>query len=297
VTETQLRAVATSPPAEPGSTPPLQLEHARYQYAGARSWVLDGIDLAVAAGEVMAVVGANDSGKSTLGLVASGLAPTVVGGNLDGVVELVGRPTAGLRPHEAAQLCGVLFQNPTTQLSGTSHTVWEELAFGPRNVGLAVDEVVDRVEEVMRALGIEGLAPRDPARLSGGQAQLVALASVLTLRPRCLVLDEPTSQLDPEGTRVVGEAIRRLAGETGTAILLIEHKTGLLARTADRCIALADGRIVLNGSIGEVLGDERLIELGVDPPPEVRLRRALRGAKAPPDVVERVIGAIRGAAA
>jgi energy-coupling factor transporter ATP-binding protein EcfA2 len=274
----------------------LRLDGARYQYAGSRGWALDGVDLTVGAGEIVAVVGANDSGKSTLGLVASGLAPTVVGGKLEGVVELVGSPTADLKPHEAAQLCGILFQNPTTQLSGTSHTVWEELAFGPRNIGLAVDEIVDRVEAVMHALRIEPLAAREPARLSGGQAQLVALASVLSLRPQCLVLDEPTSELDPEGTRLVGEAIRRLAAEIGTAILLIEHKTGLLAHTADRAIALARGRVALSGAIRDVLAEPELVELGVDPPPDIRLQRGLELAGANRKAVDRVLSVLPGAA-
>lgn len=272
--------------------PTLRLEGVRYQYAGSRTFALDGVDLTVRAGEVVGVVGANDSGKSTLGLVASGLAPTVVGGRLDGTVEIAGRRSSELRPHEAAQLSGVLFQNAATQLSGTSPTVWEEVAFGPRNIGLGIGDIVTRVESVMQALRIETLAARDPGRLSGGQAQLVALASVLALQPRCLVLDEPTSQLDPEGTRLVGEAIRGLAEDTGTAILMIEHKTGLLAETASRCVALDAGRIVLDLGVAEVMDDHRLAELGVDPPPAVRLKRALEAAQATDEVVDRVVAAI-----
>jgi energy-coupling factor transport system ATP-binding protein len=281
-----------SSPADDPSAPPLRIAGVRYQYAGSRTWVLDGIDLEVARGEVVAVVGGNDSGKSTLGIVASGLAPTVIGGKLEGVVELGGRRSSDLRPFEAAQLCGILFQNAGNQITGTSHTVWEELAFGPRNIGLALGEVVDRVESTLAALRIEELAPRDPARLSGGQAQLVALASVLSLRPRCLVLDEPTSQLDPEGTRLVGEAIRRLADDAGVAIVLIEHKTGLLLETADRGIALGDGRVAAEGPIGQLLQDARLLELGVDPPAAVRLRRALAETDTPPDLVRAVVDAI-----
>jgi energy-coupling factor transport system ATP-binding protein len=254
--------------------------------------VLDGIDLEVGRGEVVAVVGGNDSGKSTLGLVASGLAPTVIGGKLEGSVELTGRQTAELHAYDAAQRCGLLFQNAGNQLTGTTHTVWEELAFGPRNIGLALDEIVARVQTTMAALRIEDLAARDPARVSGGQAQLVALAAILTLRPSLLVLDEPTSQLDPEGTRLVGAAIRRLAHETGTGILLIEHKTGLLLETADRGIALAGGRIALAGPIASLLEDAELDELGIDPPPPVRLRRTMAAADIPASVAQRVVDAI-----
>jgi energy-coupling factor transport system ATP-binding protein len=271
---------------------PLRISSARYQYAGSRAWVLDGVDLEVKEGEIVAVVGGNDSGKSTLGLVASGLAPTVIGGRLEGGVELGGQPTADLRPFDAAQRCGILFQNAGNQLTGTAHTVWEELAFGPRNIGLGLDEIVDRVRTTMAALRIEDLAARDPARLSGGQAQLVALAAVLTLRPGLLVLDEPTSQLDPEGTRLVGDAIRRLAHETGTGILLIEHKTNLLLDTADRGIALGDGRVALAAPISSLLEDVRLEELGVDPPAPVRLRRSMRAAHIATPVAQRVVDAI-----
>ena len=267
----------------------------RYQYAGAREWVLDGIDLAVDAGRVVAVVGANDAGKSTLCLVVSGLAPSVIGGRLEGSVRLDGRETRELKPFEAAQRCGILFQNPLNQLSGTVPTVWEEVAFGPRNVGLDLATIVERVESSIESLRIGHLAARDPARLSGGQAQLVALAAVLALRPRSLVLDEPTSQLDPEGTRLVGEAIRRIAREAGSAVLVVEHKTGLLTEIADEAVVLDAGRVRSSGAINEVLGDPAIVDLGIDPPPVIRLRRALRAAEAPPKTIARVVEAAEAA--
>jgi len=256
----------------------LTLSGARYRYAGTARDVLDGIDLEVARGRVVGLVGANESGKSTVCLVASGLAPAAIGGRLDGSVTMDGVETRSLRPHELAQRCGVLFQNPTTQLSGTAMTVYEELAFGPRNLGLGIGEIVDRVEWALHLLGIAALASKDPARLSGGQAQLVALASVLALRPGYLVLDEPTSQLDPHGTRLVGEALARLAGDSGTGILIVEHKTELLAALAADVLVIDRGRVVESGPAGDVLADPRLVELGVEPPPAVRLRRALDAA-------------------
>ncbi|HKG57641.1 MAG TPA: ABC transporter ATP-binding protein [Candidatus Limnocylindrales bacterium] len=270
---------------------PLTLSGARYQYAGSREWVLDGIDLDIARGRVTAVVGANDSGKSTLCLVASGLAPGVIAGRLEGSVRVGGQETRDLKPFEAAQRCGILFQNPLTQLSGTAPTVWEEIAFGPRNVGLDVGDIVDRVEEAIASLRIEQLAARDPARLSGGQAQLVALAAVLALRPACLVLDEPTSQLDPEGTRLVGEAIRGIARDGGSAVLVVEHKTGLLTEIADDALVLDGGRVVSRGPIAAVLADPAIVDLGIDPPPAVRLARALEHAGGSARDVARVVAA------
>ena len=256
----------------------LVMRDAHYSYAGTSRQVLAGVDLDVEAGRVVGVVGPNEAGKSTLCLVAAGLAPIAIGGKLEGSVLLAGDETAGLAAHQAAQRCGILFQNPATQLSGTTSTVWEEIAFGPRNLGLDVGEIVERVEGAMATLGIPGIAERDPQRLSGGQAQLVALASVLALRPSLLVLDEPTSQLDPAGTRLVGEALSRFAAENGTAVLLVEHKTGLVARIADEVAVLVAGRIVRQGPAAEILADPALEDHGVDPPPAIRIERAVAAA-------------------
>jgi energy-coupling factor transporter ATP-binding protein EcfA2 len=253
---------------------PIELRGVSYRYVGTPRAVLADLDLAIGPGEVVGVAGANDAGKSTLCLVASGLAPTVVGGRLAGSVTIDGDETTSLKPYELAQRCGILFQNSVTQLSGTSRSVWEEIAFGPRNLGLPVGEVAGRVEEALGSLSIGAIAERDPQRLSGGQAQLVALASVLALHPPYLVLDEPTSQLDPQGTLLVGDALAALAAQTGTGILLVEHKTDLLARMAGRVIVLDAGRIVLEGPAAEVLADPRLLDLGVEPPASVALLRA-----------------------
>jgi energy-coupling factor transporter ATP-binding protein EcfA2 len=251
---------------------------AGYAYAGTTRPVLDEIDIDVEPGRVVGVVGPNEAGKSTLCLVAAGLAPAAIGGRLTGSVLLSGLETAALKPHEAAARCGILFQNPQTQLSGTTSTVWEEIAFGPRNLGLPIDVVVQRVEAAMETLAIGSLAERDPLRLSGGQAQLVALAAVVALAPPVLVLDEPTSQLDPAGTRFVGDALVRLAADAGTAILLVEHKTAFIARVADEVLLLAGGRIEARGPAAELLADPALIDQGVDPPPGMRIRRAVQAA-------------------
>jgi len=256
----------------------LRLAGVGYAYAGTAKPVLNDIDLEVEPGRVVAVVGPNEAGKSTLCLVAAGLAPASIGGRLTGSVLLGGAETATLKPFEAAQRCGILFQNPATQLSGTTATVWEEIAFGPRNLGLPLDDVVGRVESAMAALGIAALADRDPTRLSGGQAQLVALAAVVALGPSVLVLDEPTSQLDPAGTRFVGDALARLATEAGTAILLVEHKTALVARIANEAVLLVGGRIERRGPARDLLADPTIEKHGVEPPPSVRIERAAAAA-------------------
>jgi energy-coupling factor transporter ATP-binding protein EcfA2 len=254
----------------------IELVSARYRYAGSASPALGPIDLRVEPGRVVGVAGANESGKTTLCVVASGVAPAVIGGRLDGSVRIDGVDAATLRPHELAQLCGLLFQHANTQLSHTTATVFEEVAFGPCNLGLPVSEVVERVWWGLRVVGVEALASRDPARLSGGQGQLVALASVLALRPKYLILDEPTSELDPAGTVQVADALARVAAESGAGILVVEHKTDVLARIADEVVILDRGVPAVSGRATDVLADPRLAELGVEPPAAVRLEREVR---------------------
>ncbi|MGD0863197.1 MAG: ABC transporter ATP-binding protein [Candidatus Limnocylindrales bacterium] len=249
---------------------------ASYSYAGAAQPSLRGLSLELAPGRVVGVVGPNESGKSTLCLVVAGRAPGVIGGRLEGSVRIDGVETASMRPHELAQRCGLLFQNAATQLSNTTATVFEEVAFGPCNLGLPVAEVVARAWQALRAVGIESLASRDPARISGGQGQLVALASVMALRPSYLVLDEPTSELDPAGTRLVAGVLSRIARETRAGVLIVEHKTDVLAQIADEIVVLERGAVALSGPATAVLGDPRLAKLGVEPPAPVRLERAVR---------------------
>jgi energy-coupling factor transporter ATP-binding protein EcfA2 len=149
-------------------------------------------------------------------------------------------------------------------------------------------ETVDRTKEALGALGIQHLAERQPRRLSGGQAQLVVIASLLAMRPAHLVLDEPTAQLDPEGTRLVGDALRELAN-SGTALLVVEHKTDLLDGLCTRVIVLDAGRIALDGSAGQVLADSRLDDWGVEPPSRVRLERTMSERSLDPSLVARVV--------
>jgi len=255
----------------------LTLENVSYRYPGAARPSLTDCQLTLANGEVVGVVGANEAGKSTLGLVASGLAPRSIGGTLTGKLLIDGEDMQARPMHEMAARVGICFQNPTSQLSQVADTVFEEVAFGALNLGLDRLEVVRRSNAALEALGIGGLAERDPRRLSGGQMQLVAVAGLLVMQPQHLVLDEPTAQLDPEGKNLVADALAELAA-AGTALLIAEHDTDLLSRLCSRVIALQAGSIVLNGPASEVLGDTRLVDVGVAPPSSVQLRRALDDA-------------------
>ncbi|MBA2265180.1 MAG: ABC transporter ATP-binding protein [Chloroflexi bacterium] len=250
-----------------------------YRYAGAAGPALLDIDLELRDGEVVGLAGASEAGKTTLCLVVSGLAPRTVGGQIRGQVTLDGEDVDAWPMHRLSQRIGIGFQNPSTQLSGVTDTVFEEVAFGPMNLALPRVEVVARSWAALDLLRIDALAERDPRRLSGGQQQLVAMAGLLAMRPAHLVLDEPTAQLDPAGTRMVGEAIERLAAD-GASILIAEQKTDLLASICSRLLVLDGGRVALSGPSAEVLADLELSRLGVAEPSEVRLRRAADAAGA-----------------
>ena len=176
------------------------------------------------------------------------------------------------------QHAGILFQESQTQITSGAPSVWEEIAFGPRNLSLSRDEVIERTWGAIDALRLTDIVDRDPSRLSGGQAQLVALAAVLALGPKYLVLDEPTSQLDPLGTRLVGDTLARAAKETGVGVLIAEHKTDLLARMCDEIAVINAGAIVARGSVESVLTDPSLSGWGVAPPADVALRQAVVAA-------------------
>ncbi len=262
----------------------LRLDGVGYRYAGYARQVLHDIDLTLADGEIVGLVGANEAGKSTLCLVASGLAPGSIRGALTGTLSIDGEDMAGKPLHEFSTRVGIGFQNPATQLSGVTGSVFEEVALGPMNLGLPARETVERVKAALATLGIEHLAEREPRRLSGGQGQLVVIASLLAMRSGHLVLDEPTAQLDPEGTRLVGEALRGMAA-AGTALLIAEHKTELLDGLCDRIVVIDEGTLVADGPAAEVLADPRLEAWGGTPPGRVRLARAVRDAGLDPALV------------
>jgi energy-coupling factor transporter ATP-binding protein EcfA2 len=211
----------------------LELRGVAYRYPGATRFAIEGIDLAIRPGEIVGVVGPNESGKSTLCLVASGLAQASTGGDLTGRVEIDGE-------------AGIVFQDPATQRSGVTGTVFEEVAVGPVNLGRSVPETIAAVRAALHSVGIDDLAERHPAHLSGGQTQLLAIASALAMGPRLLVLDEPAAQLDPEATDAVVAALRALV-KGGTAVLVAEHRMDVLDALGARRVALAGGRLAPAG--------------------------------------------------
>jgi energy-coupling factor transporter ATP-binding protein EcfA2 len=230
----------------------VKLQNVTYKYPLTEVPALQDINLQVEEGEFVAVIGPNGAGKSTLCYTLAGFVPHFFKGELTGTVEVAGNESHNSTLSEWVLNVGLAFQNPFNQISGAKYTVFEELAFGLENIGIPREEMKGRVTDAMKLTGISDLADRSPYSLSGGQQQRVALTSILVMQPKVLVLDEPTSQMDPIGTREVFGVIRSMA-ERGMTVILVEHKVEWIARFADRVIALKDGKILLDGAPSEVL--------------------------------------------
>jgi energy-coupling factor transport system ATP-binding protein len=239
----------------------VNLQNVTYKYPLTDTPALQNINLQVNEGEFLAIIGPNGAGKSTLCFTLAGFVPHFFKGELTGLVEVLGQESLNSTLSEWVLNVGLAFQNPFNQISGAKYTVFEELAFGLENIGIPREEMKARVEAAMKLTGISDLAERSPYSLSGGQQQRVALTSILVMQPKVLVLDEPTSQMDPIGTREVFAVIRRMA-ESGMTVILVEHKVEWIAQFTDRVIALRDGQIFLDGTPSEVLTSPLLQENG-----------------------------------
>jgi len=277
----------------------LAFDGVTYAYAGAREPALRDVSLSVAPGEFVVLAGESGSGKSTLLRAACGLVPHFHGGEFAGRLRTGGLDSREHGPADLAAVAGTLFQDPETQV--VLGTVRSELAFGLENRGWGAAAVGRGVEEAALALGIAGLLDRPTHELSGGELQRVALGAALAGRPALLLLDEPTSQLDPvAGDELLG-VLRRLNEEWGTAVVLAEHRLERCLGAADRVIAMADGRIVADADPAGFLrwasaraphlrtpGAELFDRAGLAPPPAtVKAARAALGrieapAPAPP---------------
>ena len=239
----------------------INLQNVTYKYPLIKTPALQDINLQIDEGEFVAVVGPNGAGKSTLCYTLAGFVPHFFKGEISGTIEVAGRESSQATLDEWILNVGLAFQNPFNQISGAKYTVFEEIAFGLENIGTPRDEIKSRVQEALKLTGILDLADRSPYSLSGGQQQRVALTSILVMQPRLLVLDEPTSQMDPIGTREVFGVIRKMA-EGGMTVVMVEHKVEWIAQFADRVIALKDGSIFLEGKPHEVLTSAALAEYG-----------------------------------
>ena len=243
--------------------------------------VLQGVDLTIEKGAFVAILGHNGCGKSTLSKHFNALLlPT------GGQVLVADMDTANEEnTYPIRRRVGMVLQNPDNQLVST--IVEEDVAFGPENLGLPPAEIRARVDEALAAVDMTAYKDHSPHRLSGGQKQRIAIAGVLAMHPDCLLLDEPTAMLDPQGRREVLDTVCRLNREQGMTVVLITHYMEEAA-LADRVVVMDEGKVVLDGTPREVfVQGERLIDLGLDVPQPTALCAALRahGVDVPADLL------------
>jgi len=253
----------------------IRVEELSFKYTGAKEYSLKNINLKVKKGEFLGILGASGSGKSTLCLTFNGIIPHSIKGEFNGNVFVQGYNTKEASVAELSKLVGLVLQNPDSQLFNM--TVEEEVAFSLENLGLDVEEIRRRVYWSLKITGLEGLEKEFPPNLSGGQKQRLVIASVLAMRPQILVLDEPTSQLDPLGREQVLSLVTLLNKEQGITIILVEHNTEYLFDFADRLIVLDKGELVMEGKPREVFEEaDFLRSLGIKIPTSVKIGAELK---------------------
>lgn len=253
----------------------IELKNVTYHYPLAKKPSLEDISFTLEKGKFYAILGANGSGKTTLCNILRGFIPQFFQGELQGEVLLEGKNMKEFTLGELAPRIGYVFQNPFNQITGARDNVYEEIAYGLENFGVPVEEIKRRVDLVMEMTNTTELADKNPFELSGGQQQRVALASVIVLEPDIMVIDEPTSQLDPRETERVFDIIYKMKAE-GKTIILVEHKIELIAEYADEVIVLHEGKLLRTGEKHEILSELSLMESGVALPQSVLLREALK---------------------
>jgi energy-coupling factor transporter ATP-binding protein EcfA2 len=223
---------------------------------------MQSVNLTIDKGEFTILTGPSGCGKTTLCRCLNGLIPNFYSGNLEGELEIDGISVEGKSTAELATRVGFVFQNPENQLFSLS--VERDVGFGLENLGVPRGEAIERVQWAMEATGITDLRNKAPYELSGGQQQRAAIAGVLAMRPSILVLDEPTSFLDPKSAEEIIGVIAKLNRELNLTTLLVEHRLDVVSRYANRVIVMDKGKVALDGVPSEVYGDDaRLIGIGL----------------------------------
>jgi len=246
----------------------IELRDVWFKYEGTEDYALKGISLEIHDGEFVLLVGPSGAGKSTLLRTLNGLIPHFYSGEMKGAVLVDGVDTRDVPVSELARRVGLVFQNPENQLVTLS--VEREIAFGLENTGISREAIREAILRTATELGIEELLDKPIPQLSGGQKQIVAIASVLAMGASHLALDEPTSELDPASALIVADVLKRI-NESGRTVIVSEQRLDLFAPLADRVIAISDGRVIADGNPREVLASEAVLRAGVLPPRVIQI--------------------------
>lgn len=252
----------------------IKVKGLKYKYPHSEKLALNDLSFEIKKGEFIGIVGKNTAGKSTLCYALTGLVPHFFKGAYGGQVFIDDLEVMESEISEISMKAGLVFENPFSQMTGSKYTVFEEIAFGLENMGVERNEMVSRIEESLRLLQIDHIRDKNPYDLSGGQMQRVAIASVIAMRPDVLILDEPTSQLDPEGSEEVFKVVENLTKE-GITIILAEHKVEKLAQYSDRIMLLNDGKLIDFDTPQKIFSREDLLDFGIAPPVFTKVCKAL----------------------
>jgi len=252
----------------------IETKNLTYTYPGATKPSIRDVSIKIEKGEFALITGPSGCGKTTLCRCFNGLIPHFYQGELKGEITVAGLRVTEHQIYELATHVGLVFQNPENQLFALS--VEKDVAFGLENLGIPREEIRKRVDWALKLTGVYELRDRTPTELSGGQQQRVAIASVLAMQPEVIVLDEPTSFLDPLGAKKIFEVIYELNRKLGITIVLVEHRLDLTAKYADHIIIMDEGRVVLDGEPHEILDSEEARLIGVGIPKATRLYQILR---------------------
>jgi energy-coupling factor transporter ATP-binding protein EcfA2 len=255
----------------------IEISHLSFTYAGSTTKVLDDVSLSVPRGGFIGVVGPSGCGKTTLARCLNGLIPHFHPGEMTGRVTVDGWDTQDHAAHELAQKVGLVFQNPENQL--VAPNVEREIAFGPENLAIPRTEIRRRVERLLKSIRLTPLREKAPYELSGGEQQQVAIAATLALQPTILVLDEPTSNLDPLSAFEVLQLLHQLNKDRHLTIVLIEHRLELVVPLVNALVVLDAGRVIAKGPPSQVLVQKPVANAGVAIPKVVQLIRALKNPR------------------
>jgi energy-coupling factor transporter ATPase len=247
-----------------------------YTYPGASRQSIADVSLKINKGEFTLITGPSGCGKTTLCRCFNGLIPHFYQGEMKGDINVAGMNIAEHPIYELAKHVGLVFQNPENQLFALS--VEKDVAFGLENLGVPREEMREKVDWALQLTGIYDLRERAPYELSGGQQQRVAIASVLAMQPEVIVLDEPTSFLDPLSARKIFEVIHQLNENLDITVVLVEHRLDLTARYANHIVIMNEGKVALDGDPREILRSEETRLIGVGIPKATRLYQILQAS-------------------